>query len=334
MLTDTGAGAATGGGFAFDRRSTVSLSGPFGEVRLGRDYTPSFWQDAMYDPMGINGVGVSLIASAHGYNSPGSMLAQSGFTANANYVRASNSVGYFLPPNLGGFYGQFMYAMNEKTSYDPGTLTPPTAAAIVNNPSLATTNDNARVGSYLGTRLGYTNGQLDTSVLLASTPITSNYFLGRTNSLETWGIGASYDFKYAKLFSAYSHNKIKVNDSSPLANPFGFVGPGANGWIVGSTIPVGPGMIRLSYAEVKYNNVNRASQIISSDEPEASKWALSYVHNLSKRTAFYATVARVSNKYGADLTLGGPAYVKTSPATGTLTPQSSTGLDLGFSHVF
>ena len=25
--------------------------------------------------------------------------------------RASNSVGYFLPPHLGGFYGQVMYAL-------------------------------------------------------------------------------------------------------------------------------------------------------------------------------------------------------------------------------
>src|SRR4051812_3948147 len=34
---------ATAGGLTFNRRSTVSLSGGFGEVRLGRDYTPTFW---------------------------------------------------------------------------------------------------------------------------------------------------------------------------------------------------------------------------------------------------------------------------------------------------
>ena len=43
--TDTGKGAASGGGINFNRRSTVSLSGAFGEVRLGRDYTPTFWND-------------------------------------------------------------------------------------------------------------------------------------------------------------------------------------------------------------------------------------------------------------------------------------------------
>ncbi|RQO47193.1 porin, partial [Variovorax sp. KBW07] len=31
----------------FNRRSTVSLSGGFGEVRLGRDYTATFWNDTV-----------------------------------------------------------------------------------------------------------------------------------------------------------------------------------------------------------------------------------------------------------------------------------------------
>src|SRR5690349_21044336 len=33
----------TSGGQTWQRRSTVSLLGNFGEVRLGRDYTPTFW---------------------------------------------------------------------------------------------------------------------------------------------------------------------------------------------------------------------------------------------------------------------------------------------------
>ena len=36
-------GSTGGGGLTFNRRSTVSLNGGFGEVRLGRDYTPQFW---------------------------------------------------------------------------------------------------------------------------------------------------------------------------------------------------------------------------------------------------------------------------------------------------
>ena len=117
--TDDGTGAATGGGFNFQRRSTVSLSNAMGELRLGRDFVPTYWNDTVFDPFGTNGVGTNLISTASGYNNPGSTISQGGFTANTNYFRASNSIGYFLPPNLGGFYGQFMYAFNEQTSYDP-----------------------------------------------------------------------------------------------------------------------------------------------------------------------------------------------------------------------
>jgi predicted porin len=110
---DDGSGVAPDGFFKFDRRSTLSLSGGLGELRLGRDYTPTFWNDAIFDPMGINGAGISLVATASGYASAGSLISRSGFSGNASYVRASNSIGYFLPPDLGGFYGQFMYARSQ-----------------------------------------------------------------------------------------------------------------------------------------------------------------------------------------------------------------------------
>ena len=48
--TDNRAATANGGGLIFNRRSTVSLAGNFGEVRLGRDYTPTFWSHTVYDP--------------------------------------------------------------------------------------------------------------------------------------------------------------------------------------------------------------------------------------------------------------------------------------------
>jgi len=65
-------------------------------------------------------------------------------------------------------------------------------------------------------------------------------------------------------------------------------------------------------------------------DPKANKLALGYVHNLSKRTALYATIARVSNKNGAALTVGGPAFISNS----VFTPKSSTGYDFGIRHAF
>lgn len=96
MDNDTGSPA----GQTWQRRSTVSLMGGFGELRLGRDYTPSFWNYTIFDPFGTNGPGSMLnLVSTLG----------SGATT---LVRANNTIGYFLP-SMGGVYGQVQVAAGE-----------------------------------------------------------------------------------------------------------------------------------------------------------------------------------------------------------------------------
>jgi predicted porin len=324
LNNNDGTGAASGGGLDFNRRSTVSLSGAFGEVRLGKDYTPTFWSDTVFDPFGTNGVGTNIIANASGFSSAGAIT--QGFQANPNYVRAINSVGYFLPPNLGGFYGQLMYAFNNNTSYDPGTLTPLPAI-------------NTRVGKYIGGRAGYATGPLDVALAYGQSTIGSNYFVGSTTTLDIWNLGASYDFGVAKLFGEYSNNKEKVDLATNTFNPLGVTQPGANGGLVGVTVPVGAGLIRASYGVIKYKNTGTAAEQFfgTQTNPSADKFSIGYVYNLSKRTSLYATFAYLKNKNGSDLTVnGGPsAFIGTIPGgVGTAIPNKSMGYDLGISHAF
>ncbi|MBO9648624.1 MAG: porin [Variovorax sp.] len=312
----------------FNRRSTVSLSGAFGEVRLGRDYTPTFWNDTVFDPFGTNGVGTNLISTANG---GATIPAPTGFTTNQMYVRASNSVGYFLPPNLGGFYGQVMYAFNEASKYDPGILTPNTA-------------NSQRTGRYVGGRGGYANGPLDVALAYGEATIGDDFFAGTTNTLKTWNLGASYDFGVVKLFGEYSSAKNETDRSNPnLFNAFGLTDPGAKGWLLGATVPVGPGLIRASYSAVKYSDLQipgattaisqNLTQLFGLQDPKADKWAIGYVHNLSKRTALYATVAYVTNK---DNTLVGNGLAVTGAFVNPTgyAPKNSTGYDLGIRHAF
>ena len=58
LSTDDGAGS-----LAFTRRSTVSLSGRFGEIRLGRDRTANSLNDTIFDPFGGNGSGANIIGA-------------------------------------------------------------------------------------------------------------------------------------------------------------------------------------------------------------------------------------------------------------------------------
>jgi hypothetical protein len=66
--------------------STLVLSGGFGEVRLGRDYTPTFWNHSVLHRLCTNGSGQIRCK-------PLSFLG-SGTTTG---VRANNSISYFTP---------------------------------------------------------------------------------------------------------------------------------------------------------------------------------------------------------------------------------------------
>jgi predicted porin len=310
----------------FARRSTVSLSGGFGEIRLGRDYTPTFWNDTVFDPFGTNGVGTNLISTANtafGAWQGGATTSVPGFTnvTGSNYVRASNTIGYFLPPNLGGFYGQVMYGFHERDKYDPGVITP-------------TALNTQRTGRYVGGRFGYANGPLDVAAAYGQSTIGDNFFLGTTTNVKTFNLGASYDFGVVKLFGEYSKAKNEVDNEAIFFTPTADVD--LKGYLLGVTVPVGPGLIRASYSHVKYD-FNLPTTFFGSDDPKANKFAIGYVHNLSKRTALYATVARIRNKNGAGLTVGGPSFVTqigTGAAAQFFTPKTSTGYDFGIRHAF
>ncbi|WP_198086364.1 porin [Variovorax sp. E3] len=316
----------------FARRSTVSLSGGFGEVRLGRDYTPTFWNDTVFDPFGTNGVGTNLIfAAANSFGNFAPKVTPVPGVYNVpnvngnNTTRASNTIGYFLPPNLGGFYGQVMYGFSEATKY---------SSAI--QPTIA--DGAARAGRYIGGRFGYANGPLDVAIAYGSSTIGDQYYVGTTTKVNTLNLGASYDFGPAKLFGEVSKIRNKIDyEVTPLLG--GRPNIDLTGYLLGVTVPVGAGLIRASWSHVKQDNnlpfdyFNTANNL----DPKANKLALGYVHNLSKRTALYATIARISNKNGAGLTVGGPGFYNPaapSAYNGVFTPKTSTGYDFGIRHAF
>jgi predicted porin len=158
------AGLNGGLGLTFNRRSTVSLSGNFGEIRLGRDYTPQFWNLTIFDPYGTNGIGTTQTLNS----------SITGVTA----VRASNTIGYFLPGNLGGFYGQVQYYMGENNSGTP-------------------TKDD---GNGYGVRIGWANGPLNVAAAVSRT----TYAAGDVHQNN---IGAQYNFGMATLMGHYSRDK-------------------------------------------------------------------------------------------------------------------------------
>ncbi|TXI66883.1 MAG: porin [Limnohabitans sp.] len=155
-------------GLTFNRRMTVSLMGGFGEVRLGRDFTPLFWNHTVYDPFGTNGAGAS---QANAAANPATLLVG---------VRASNSIGY-LSPSFNGFKVQLQTFMGENASND--------------------TTNGKNSGSGNGLRATYDNGPL--SVALAN----AKYDTALNVKHEGTNFGASYDLGVAKVMGVYSEDQ-------------------------------------------------------------------------------------------------------------------------------
>ena len=177
-----GAPAGTSQGLTFNRRSTVSLSGGMGELRLGRDYDPQFWNLTIFDPFGSVGSGFSLTnISAYGANpiGAGGPYARGG-GVNGLGVRASNSIGYFLPGNIGGFYGQVQYFMGENLK---------TGAVTEND------------GRGLGARVGYAASPFDVAVAVQKSEFAAG-------DVKTINIGGQWNFGVARLLAQYNRDRV------------------------------------------------------------------------------------------------------------------------------
>jgi predicted porin len=218
VRTDDGTGAATntnnqasggapagglggGQGLTFNRRSTVSLAGSWGEVRLGRDYTTQFLNLTVFDPFGTLGVGTAQTLVS-GLGGPVA-------------ARASNSVGYLLPGNLGGLYGLVQYYLGENPS---GTA-------------------NAKDGRGGGIRVGYASGPFNVALATSST----EYLAG---DIRQTNLGGRWNFGFATVMGHYVRDR--VNSAVPVTG---------RGALIGVQAPVGTGEIRASYASYHTNAV-------------------------------------------------------------------------------
>ena len=102
--------------------------------------------------------------------------------------------------------------------------------------------------------------------------IGDNFFVGTTTNVKTFNLGASYDFGVVKLFGEVSKAKNEVDtDSFLLAQPTDI---DLKGWLLGATVPVGPGLIRVAYSAVKYDFNLPVTPFVTTDDPKANKFAI------------------------------------------------------------
>lgn len=176
------------------RRSSVSLMGEFGEVRLGRYLTNNFTAFADFDAFGTNGKGdVNKLHSVLG----------SGALTN---VRADNIVGYFLP-SMGGLYGSVEVSAGEGTNGNKATGARLGYAAGPLNVTGAVSTTKAPLSNFKRNTFA---GSYDLGVVRLMGAYTQNKYMSRKQTLIN--VGATMPLGSGSLRASYT--SIDANTSA------------------------------------------------------------------------------------------------------------------------
>jgi len=180
----TGAGAYTS---STNRQSFVSLSGGFGDVRVGYQYTN------LYVLSSLSGYIVGPEASggdqAHTWGN--AAIAGYGQTVNAGGTRA-NGLTYISPVFGGGFKATVQYGSGRA------------GGAWDTSSPLTATNSAAKRTGYM---VSYANGPLNAAVAYTSNKVTTAGATNVTQTHKLTQLAGSYDFGVAKLVGTYNSGK-------------------------------------------------------------------------------------------------------------------------------
>ena len=197
-------------GFNFTRRSTVSLMGGFGEVRMGRDLTPNYSKTVSYDLFGQTGIGQFMGWTDWASNSDFGTAVP---TADASNVRSSNMISYYTP-NFGGLTAGLGYGFDEQTT--------------------------GKAGRYVGGYVAYDNGPLSLAASYDQRDLLVNGLVAGSAVLDrdTFTLGGSYNLNVVKLNAIVQQSKYKALGESEKVNAYA----------LGVSAPVGAGEVKLQYA--------------------------------------------------------------------------------------
>lgn len=260
---DTGAQNTTN--LQFNRQAYAGLSGNFGTVTGGRQYSLHYNFINSIDPFGAGGMGRYQNVFAPGSVATNGASAVVGASlALMDPQRVDNSVVY-ISPSFGGFSVTGAFSNNFSGQEA-------SASNAANNTYYAI------LGQYLngpvnaGINYHYIAGG---STAIGSAPVVGSIYLDNVQNVD---IGGSYDFKAVKVTALYSYNDLKYNN-----NNVGNVT--LNNYMLGVKLPFGSWTGKASYM---YSDGN-------SKAGDAQQFAVGADYNFSKRTNLYGIYSFINN---------------------------------------
>jgi predicted porin len=158
----------------------------------------------------------------------------------------------------------------------------------------------------VGARFGYATAARTLAVAWTR---TENSLTG-SDQLDDVDVGGAYDFGPVKLSAAWRRLSLGAARQVNL--------------MLGVWIPMGRGQWKASWNRV---DMQGRAGTVAIGRNDAQQWALGYVHELSKRSAVYATLVHLRNQ-------GASSYAVPGGAAGLAGGADSSGGEMGVRHNF
>ena len=234
----------------FSRAANVGISGSFGAVSLGRGQAPNTLSILRFNPFGnaptFSPLAMHLNIPLLNASRWGNSLA--GDTGWSNQIKYST-------PTVNDLTVSLHYQFGEAAGSNKGNIGA----------------DLLYMGSPLSLTAFFHRVEVNNPLELPSGIVKSASGLNATRQ-TAWFIGASYDFKSAKLFATYDRtaHDIDLHDKTHS---------------IGVTVPAGKDELLAAWAQTRRNGTGIADQ-------QRDTVSLGYLHKPSKRTSLYLVVMR------------------------------------------
>ncbi len=239
--TNTNSGANAGS--FFQRQAYGGLASNYGSVTIGRQYAPFWYVKGQADAFNLG-------------LSPTINNIYAGIPGNAD--RLDNSILYISPTWSGFMFAAGYSTGNENNTDDYTEKAGRTWGALAMY---------SNGGLWVGAAYHNARGQDSDAALLA----------GDLAKVDAWMLGASYDFKVAKIYGSYGQGKGKLS-----GNEFAK----SRAWHIAGSVPFGKHTIKASYGQLDDRKVDNADFAV---------WGVGYEYAFSKRTALYAAYGQGDN---------------------------------------
>lgn len=242
---------------SLNRQSFLGVSGGFGAVRLGYQYT-----------------NVYELATLSGYHAGAEGVHGADFAHVAGFAYVggtrANAITY-ISPKFGGFTAQFQYGAGTGLQSFENNIT--TASADGQFEAKRTSIMGKYAAGPLSVALAYTAHKNGTSSPGPSKPATVTANLTQ--------LGASYDFGMAKVGFTYNTGDNDIADKTSYRE--------LDAYSLSASVPFGSTSLVVAYHDIDEKNGN------GTKITDGSGYQFGVVHSLSKRTAAYAFYGR--NKF-------------------------------------